>query len=200
MIGGSEMKLKDRLRKLLGIKPKSAKLPAHVTIGKHSYGLNKNMVAGVSADAALSVGSYCSIGPDVLFLCKVDHPLSHPSTYPFKTRLWHPDQPNSDAITKGPITLGHDVWIGARAIILSGVSIGTGAVVAAGAIVTKDVPPYAIVGGNPARIIKKRFDDQQIEQLLATRWWECSDAELRQMADLLYGDVDAFIEALQNRS
>jgi acetyltransferase-like isoleucine patch superfamily enzyme len=194
------MKLKDRIRKLLGIKPKSAKLPANVIIGQHTYGLNKNMVAGAGPDAGLSVGSYCSIGPDVLFLCKVDHPLNYPSTYPFKTRLWSPDQPNSDAITKGPITLGHDVWIGARAIVLSGVNIGTGAVVAAGAIVTKDVPPYAIVGGNPARVIKKRFNDQQIEKLLATRWWERSDAELRDMADLLYGDVDAFLAALQNRT
>jgi acetyltransferase-like isoleucine patch superfamily enzyme len=185
---------------MLGIKPKSTRLPAHVVIGKHSYGLHKNMVAGAAPDAPLSIGSYCSIGPDVQFLCKVDHPVNYPSTYPFRTRLWYPDAPNSDAITKGPITLGHDVWIGARAIILSGVTIGTGAVIAAGAVVTKDVLPYAIVGGNPARLIKKRFDDQQIEKLLATQWWVKTDAELRDISDLLYGNVDTFLEALQSRS
>lgn len=153
------------------------------------------MVAGASEDAPLTVGSFCSIGPDVLFLCKVDHRLDLPSTYPFRTLIWDKDQANQDAITKGPITLGHDVWIGARAIILSGVSIGTGAVVAAGAVVTKDVPPYAIVGGNPARIIKTRFSDLQIKQLLQSNWWELSDEELEEKASLLYGNVDAFINS-----
>ncbi len=189
------MKLKDRLRKLLGITPKSAKLPTFVTTGRHSYGLRKNMVAGASADARLTIGSFCSIGPDVLFLCKVDHRLDLPSTYPFKTLIWNKDQANQDAITKGPITLGHDVWIGARAIILSGVNIGTGAVVAAGAVVTKDVPPYAIVGGNPARVIKKRFSNVQIERLLQSKWWELSDEELKEKATLLYGDVDEFTKS-----
>ena len=197
--GGEIMKLKDRLRKLLGIKPKRKQLPSYVTIGKHSYGLNKNMIAGVSSDASLTVGSYCSIGPDVLFLCKVDHPLDHPSTYPFKTRLWDTENGNQDAITKGPISLEHDVWIGARAIILSGVKIGTGAVVAAGAVVTKDVPPYAIVGGNPARIIRKRFDDEVIEQLLETCWWELSDAKLKELSPLLYGAPKEFIEAVRRQ-
>ncbi|MEQ9345051.1 MAG: CatB-related O-acetyltransferase [Thalassospira sp.] len=193
------MKLKHRLRKLLGLPDKKFKLPANVFVGKHSYGLSKNMVAGASPDATLTIGSYCSIGPDVLFLCKVDHPLAFPSTYPFKTLLWNADQGNNDAITKGPIRLDHDVWIGARAIILSGVNIGTGAVVAAGAVVTKDIPPYAIVGGNPAKVIRKRFDDLQIEKLLATRWWELSDAELKEKASLLYGDVDAFTNTFPNK-
>ena len=191
------MKLKDSLRKLVGLPPKKTKLPAHVTVGKHSYGLHKNMVAGASADAPLTVGTYCSIGPDVLFLCKVDHALHHVSTYPFKTLLWETEQGNQDAITKGPITLGHDVWIGARAIILSGVTIGTGAVIAAGAVVTKDVPPYAIVGGNPGRIIRKRFDDVLIEQLLETRWWEMDEAKLKTLQPELYGQPEDFIKTLQ---
>lgn len=191
------MKFKDRLRKFVGISPKSLKLPDHVSIGKHSYGLSKNMIAGASEDAPLTIGSYCSIGPGVLFLCKVDHPLDYPSTFPFRTLLWNKNQGNKDATTKGPIQLGHDVWIGARAIILSGVTIGTGAVVAAGAVVTKDVPPYAIVGGNPARLIRKRFDDGRIEKLLWTRWWEQGDEDLERKAQLLYGDVDNFIKAFQ---
>nr|WP_102782474.1 CatB-related O-acetyltransferase [Thalassospira sp. GB04J01] len=193
------MKFKDRLRKIFGVSPKSSKLPDHVSVGRHSYGLKKNMVAGASIDAQLNVGSYCSIGPDVLFLCKVDHPLDFPSTFPFKTLLWNTDKGNKDAITKGSISLGHDVWIGARAIVLSGVKIGTGAVVAAGAIVTKDVPPYAIVGGNPARLIRKRFDDDKIEKLLETRWWELNDEDLKEKETLLYGNVQNFLDAFQDK-
>ncbi len=85
-------------------------------------------------------------------------------------------------------------------IILSGVTIGTGAVVAAGSVVTKDVAPYTVVGGNPARAIKKRFSESQIEGLLQSRWWEMPQDELKAYKDLLYDDVDQFIECMNNRS
>jgi|TARA_R110001583_G_scaffold71050_6_gene200584 acetyltransferase-like isoleucine patch superfamily enzyme len=187
------MKLKDRIYKCFGIRKKKRPLPPHVSVGPYTYGLYKNMIAGASQDATLTVGSYCSIGPNVLFLCKVDHPLHFASTYPFKTQLWSPEGDNKDAITKGHIRLEHDVWIGARAIVLSGVTIGTGAVVAAGAVVTKNVAPYTIVGGNPARPIKKRFNDEQIAALLKTAWWTRSPDELKKHANVVYGDVNDFI-------
>lgn len=194
------MKLKDRIRRILGLPDKKHHLPQHIHVGHYSYGLYKNMVAGACGDATLSVGNYCSIGPDVLFLCKVDHPLVYPSTYPFKTLLWDTKTSNQDAVTKGHIILGNDVWIGARAIILSGVTIGTGAVVAAGSVVTKDVAAYTVVGGNPARPIRKRFSDSQIEGLLQSRWWEMPQDELKAYKDLLYGDVDKFIHCFNRRS
>jgi serine acetyltransferase len=89
------------------------------------------------------------------------------------------------------VTIGHDVWIGARVLVLGGVNIGIGAVVAAGAVVTKDVPPYAIVAGVPARIIRYRFNEDQIRTLLETRWWDMSIAELKASKDLFGRPYDA---------
>lgn len=173
---------------------RAPELGPEISIGRHTYGLSRRMVAGASMDAPLKVGAFCSIGPDVLFFSKADHPVDLPSTYPFRTMIWEPGGPNRDAVTKGGITVGNDVWIGARAIILSGVTIGDGAIVAAGAVVTRDVPPYAIVGGNPARIIRKRFTDEQIGALLDLAWWNWPDARIAELGEAFYGPVDAFIE------
>ncbi|CDO60787.1 Chloramphenicol acetyltransferase [Candidatus Phaeomarinobacter ectocarpi] len=184
--------LRRKIRKLTKSEPD---LGPEISIGRHSYGLARRMVAGASMEAPLKVGAFCSIGPDVLFFSKADHPIDLPSTYPFKTLIWDTDKPNQDAVTKGGITIGNDVWIGARAIIMSGVTIADGAIVAAGAVVTKDVEPYAIVGGNPAREIRKRFDDGQITALLNLKWWDWADADLEKLRVPFYGPVDAFIEA-----
>ncbi|MGD1934082.1 MAG: CatB-related O-acetyltransferase [Candidatus Phaeomarinobacter sp.] len=185
-------KLQKAFRKLTKPEPD---LGPEISVGRHSYGLARRMVAGASMDAPLRVGAFCSIGPDVLFFSKADHPIDFPSTYPFKTLIWDKDKPNQDAVTKGGITIGNDVWVGARAIIMSGVHIADGAIVAAGAVVTKDVAPYAIVGGNPAREIRKRFNDIQIEALLDLCWWDWSDDEIERLRTELYGPVDAFISA-----
>ena len=96
--------------------------------------------------------------------------------------------------TKGDVVIGNDVWIGYRAIILSGVTIGDGAVIAAGAVVTKDVPAYGIVGGNPAKLIKKRFDDETIPRLLKIAWWNWDDAKIEKFLPLLLNqEITAFI-------
>lgn len=116
-----------------------------------------------------------------------------------KTKIWYPNTINKDAITKGPIDIGHDVWIGARAIIMSGVSIGNGAIVAAGAIVTKDIPAYAIVGGNPARIIKYRFTESQISQMEHLQWWFWPEAKIRAFESEFYtNDIDAFLKKAES--
>jgi hypothetical protein len=87
--------------------------------------------------------------------------------------------------TKGDVVIGSDVWIAQRATILSGVSVGHGAVVAAGSVLIRDVPPYAIVGGVPAKLITYRFDQLIIESLLATKWWDWPDARIREAVPLL---------------
>lgn len=184
--------LRRKFRKLTKPEPD---LGPEISIGRHSYGLARRMVAGASMDAPLAVGAFCSIGPDVLFFSKADHPIDLPSTYPFKTLIWDTHLPNQDAVTKGGITVGNDVWIGARAIIMSGVTIADGAIIAAGAVVTKDVEPYAIVGGNPAREIRRRFTDAQIEALLDLQWWRLSDQDIEKLRHVFYGPVDEFIEA-----
>ncbi|MEQ8746833.1 MAG: CatB-related O-acetyltransferase [Pyruvatibacter sp.] len=185
-------KLRQKVRKLTTSEPK---LGPEISIGRHTYGLSRRMVAGASMEAPLTVGAFCSIGPDVLFFSKADHPITLPSTYPFKTLIWDAHKPNQDAITKGGITIGSDVWIGARAIIMSGIRIGDGAIIAAGAVVTKNVEPYAIVGGNPAREIRKRFEAAQVSALLRLKWWEWSDHELEELREAFYGPVHAFIDA-----
>jgi serine acetyltransferase len=96
---------------------------------------------------------------------------------------------------KGDITVGSDVWIGAKSTIMSGVKIGDGAIVAAGALVTKDVEPYSIVGGNPARLLKYRFDKSQIEELLKIEWWLWDESKIKEEAMILWSsDINYFIK------
>jgi acetyltransferase-like isoleucine patch superfamily enzyme len=163
-----------------------------IQMGKHTYGLRRGMVLIATGRECLTIGSYCSIGEGVRFLFG-EHDLSHVSTFPLRSLLFGDGVTNYDAIEKGPITIGNDVWIGANAIILSGVSIGDGAVIAAGAVVTRDVPAYAVAAGVPARIIKYRFTPEQIDALLALRWWEWPEEQIRERLDLFYGDIDNFI-------
>ncbi len=168
-------------------------LPPHVTIGRHSYGIGHRNVVRPTAEAPITVGNFCSFGPEVLIFGQADHPTNLPSTYPFRSLLFTPEQGLRDAVTRGGVTIGHDVWVGARAIILSGVTIGDGAVIGAGAVVSRDVPPYAIAVGNPARLVRHRFAPEIIARLQALRWWEWSDERLRLLDDVLYGPVEEFL-------
>lgn len=125
----------------------------------------------------LVIGRFCSIACGVRFLfTSANHTLRSLSTYPFPIFFeeWDLDvaQITEAWDNKGDIHIGNDVWIGYEAVVMGGVTIGDGAIVAACAVVTKDVPPYTIVGGVPARPIRKRFDDEIIARLLAVRWWE----------------------------
>lgn len=133
-------------------------------------------VAESSRIGYTDIGAYCSIGPNVMLGGLGKHPLDKLSTHPafYSSRLQAGKSlVNFDSEDELPrVTVGNDVWIGAGSIVLDGLTIGDGAVIAAGAVVTKDVPPYAIVGGVPARLIRYRFDEPTIEALLAWRWWE----------------------------
>lgn len=124
----------------------------------------------------LIIGKFCSIACGAKFLFNsANHSLKSLSTYPFPIfyDVWGlKNLKVTDAWdNKGDIVIGNDVWIGFEAIILSGVKIGDGAIIGARAVVTKDVPPYTIVGGVPAKIIRKRFDDNTIDKLLKLKWW-----------------------------
>jgi virginiamycin A acetyltransferase len=142
----------------------------------------------------LVIGKFCSIACGAKFIMNgANHRLDALSTYPFPVlaAAWNDATPVTEAWTnKGDITIGNDVWIGFEAVILAGVTIGDGAVVGARAVVTKDVPPYGIVGGVPAKIIRKRFDDATIERLLKIRWWDWPAAKIAENLDALrQGDV-----------
>ncbi|WP_433773043.1 CatB-related O-acetyltransferase [Bacillus wiedmannii] len=132
-------------------------------IGKYSYG-PLHVMTWNDPKEELYIGDFVSIANDVIIQLGGNHDLDKVSTFPFRTIL---NMDKEDiAWSKGPVEIADDVWIGSRALILSGVHIGQGAIVAAGSVVTKNVPPYSIVGGNPARVIKYRFSNEIITQLL----------------------------------
>ena len=133
----------------------------------------------------LIIGKFCSIacGTKFLFNC-ANHTLKSLSTYTFPLfyEEWELEKSNITTAwdNKGDIVIGNDVWIGYEAVIMAGVHIGDGAIIAARAVVTKDVPPYTIVGGTPAKEIRNRFDAEVIQQLLILKWWDWSTDEIRQ--------------------
>ena len=129
----------------------------------------------------LIIGKYCSIGSGAVFMMAGNqgHRMDWVSTFPFYFQA-NIFKSSKNAYQKaGDTAIGHDVWIGSEAMVMAGVTIGSGAVVAARAVVTKDVPPYAVVGGNPAQIIRYRFDDETIAKLLNLKWWDWTEEEVK---------------------
>ncbi len=153
----------------------------YVSVGKHSYGFIN--VDTYNEGERLKIGNFCSIGPNVIFILNADHRLDTISTFPFKVKICGE---RYEATSKGDIVVDDDVWIGYGATILSGVHIGQEAVIAAGAVVAYDVEPYSIVGGIPAKTIKKRFDDEMIEELLKVDYSSLTDDEIRSNIKPLY--------------
>ena len=133
----------------------------------------------------LIIGKYCSIACGAKFLfTSANHTMKSLSTYPFPL-FWEEWELGPEHVTeawdnKGDIVIGNDVWIGYEAVIMSGVRIGDGAVIGTRAVVTKDVPPYTIVGGVPAKPIKKRYDDETIRKLLLLKWWDWPREKVRE--------------------
>lgn len=133
-----------------------------VTVGKHTYGPLCVHHFG-TIDEKLKIGNYCSISIGVRFILGGNHSTNTFSTYPFHF-IFNNNQ--CEAWTKGPIIVEDDVWIGTDAIILSGITLGKGTIVAAGSVVTKSTAPYSLVGGNPAKLIKMRFNEDIINMLM----------------------------------
>lgn len=131
----------------------------------------------------LIIGKFCSIACGAKFIFNsANHTLSSVSTYPFPIFFEEWGLNIKDVTTawdnKGDIIIGNDVWIGYEAVIMAGVTIGDGAIIGTRAVVTKDVPPYTIVGGVPAKPIRKRFDNETLEELLKIRWWDWSEEKI----------------------
>jgi acetyltransferase-like isoleucine patch superfamily enzyme len=170
------------------------------TIGQGTYG-RFTVNVGPGDRAHLTIGAYTSIAEGVEFVLGGNHRPDWVSTYPFRVRFdlpgayddGHP-RPEAD------MRIGSDVWLGRDAMVAPGVAVGDGAVVGARAIVTRDVRPYAIVVGAPAREIRRRFDDERVEALLRIRWWTWPEPEIRDRVHLLSsGDVDGFIASNATR-
>jgi len=160
--------------------PEGCSFSGKIKLGyRTTLGIN-NMFFGT-----VTIGKYCQIGANVAFHA-TNHPTNHMTTY-INQRLF---SDLFDLKTEKTIEIGNDVWIGHAVIILSGVKIGNGAIIGAGSIVTKDVVPYSIVVGNPAKFIKKRFPDPIIQEIEALQWWNLSDAELEKIKPLFFKNFE----------
>ena len=161
---------------------KSVVLMSNIKIGRGTY-LRKN----IFVDDYTEIGRYCSIANDAV-IAPSEHPIHNFSTHPVSYDVLN--YPGKETKT----IIGHDVWIGTKAIIKKGVTVGNGAVIASGAIVTKDVEPYAIVGGIPAKIIKYRFDKEIIDELQKIEWWNFPADKLKGLKNI---DIHQAIKRLK---
>lgn len=157
-----------------------------VKVGKFSYG-SIAVESWGSEEERLEIGNFVSIAKGVKFLLGGNHEIDTFTTFPFKVKFFGEKM---EAKTKGPIIVKDDVWIGTNSLILSGVVIGQGAIVAAGSVVTKDVPPYAVVGGNPARVLKYRYPQEIVERMLKVEWSTINLEKIHEVKKELYQKLD----------
>jgi chloramphenicol O-acetyltransferase type B len=174
---------------------KSAPIVARprVSVGRHTYG-EPQIPSFTGSAVTVEIGSFCSIAANVTLLLGAGHNTAWVSTFPIRERFGLPGRFQQHPTYRGPTIIGNDVWIGRDVLILDGITIGHGAVIGARAVVTKDVRPYAVVGGVPAREIRRRFTDEQVDALLDIAWWEWADERIiHEVAALNGSDIDYFL-------
>jgi acetyltransferase-like isoleucine patch superfamily enzyme len=161
-------------------------------VGRHTYGYENITTFWEGyppSDASLTIGSFCSIAARIKIYCGGNHRTDWITTYPFgHIGGFSKHDGKGHPSTNGDVVIGNDVWIGADVTIMSGVTIGDGAVIAANSHVVKDVEPYTIVGGNPAKTIRKRFSDEIINKLLEIKWWNLDENIIDEISPLLCSD------------
>jgi acetyltransferase-like isoleucine patch superfamily enzyme len=172
-------------------------------VGKHTFGHNRIEVlyGEYYGGGDLTIGSFCSIGDGVTIFLGGNHNTNWVTTFPFGHSsqdvfqyhgIGHP-------ATNGDVRVGNDVWLANFSTIMSGVTVGDGAVIACNSHVTKDVDNFAIVGGNPAELIRYRFDTKTIDRLLNLQWWNWSDDKINKYLPLLSGpDIEAFLDSAES--
>lgn len=166
------------------------------TIGKYTYG--KPQVFYENQDAKLTIGKFCSIAQNVTVYLGGNHRTDWVTTYPFghiNQNIFNSFNGYGHPATKGGVVIGNDVWIGSNVTIMSGVTVGDGAVIANNSHVVKNVEPYSLVGGNPAKFIKYRFTKEEIDKLLEIKWWDWEDEKINKYAPMLCNNVTEFIYA-----
>jgi acetyltransferase-like isoleucine patch superfamily enzyme len=184
-----------------------------IPYGRHSYGPQPELLGFMPWLAKLAMGSrvgnFCALSSGVKFSFLGKHNYNWVSTYPFydfysvwqfEDEVWHMGKPDENRIQAKPIIIENDVWVASNVLIKEGVRVGNGAVIAMGSLVTKDVPPYALVGGNPAKVIKFRFTEKQIDELQDLAWWNWPDNEIKKIVPMLLSeDADALIRYAKNK-
>ena len=174
------------------------KLSGHkVKIGAYSYGFEDTGVLSWNENIEISIGRFCSVASGLKLYCGGNHRVDWISTFPFghiHTKFIKVSPVNGTPSTNGNITIGNDVWIGRDVTILSGITIGDGAIIASNAHVVKNVEPYSIVGGNPAKLIKMRFEPEQINFLLQIEWWNFPIEQIEKIVPYLCSQDNSSIE------
>ena len=171
-------------------------LKDRVFVGEGTYG--SPIVHNWGEDSKLIIGNYCLIADKVEIFLGGNHRIDWISTFPFNQKFDSAKYIEGHPATKGDVVIGNDVWIGMNAVIMSGVAIGDGAVIAANSVVTKNVNPYAVVAGNPAREKKSRFPSSQIEKLLNLKWWNLGENKIEKLIPFLMSDsIDRLIEEIE---
>lgn len=173
----------------------------NVRVGRYSYGVPKVSWAAADNSRKLVIGSFCSIADNVRIYVGIQgrHTVDFMSTYPMGMVFGRPAKSAVSTAVSGnlDVEIGSDVWLGLDTIILAGSRIGHGACVGTRSLVTGDVPPYAIVGGSPAKLIRYRFDEETIAKLLQIKWWDWSDEEIRSNIDAFFNnDVPSVVRRL----
>jgi acetyltransferase-like isoleucine patch superfamily enzyme len=192
--------VKSWVRPFVPWRARPPRLPSGVVVGRHTYGYNEATFPMFTEGARIEVGAYCSISDQARIIGGGEHVITRASTYPLTARLFDPARrTGTDALDTGPTVVGNDVYIGVAAIILSGVTIGDGAVIGAGAVVAKPIPAYAVAVGNPAQIIRYRFDESTRERLLALRWWDWDDKEIEEALPWFNSDIESFLDDMERR-
>ena len=171
--------------------PRLADVHPQWPIGVHSYGWPQIHDFG---GAGLWIGDYCSISHNVHILLGGEHRPDWVTTYPFPAMAPWKREDSGHPASRGDVRIGHDVWVGMGALLLSGATVGNGAVVGAGAVIRGEVPAYAVVAGNPAEVVRYRFDADIVAKLERIKWWEWPEADVRAAVPYLTSDdVAAFI-------
>lgn len=158
--------------------------PDFVSIGDWTYGTPPT-IESFPAGATITIGKFCCFGSEVTIYNGGEHRTEWITTFPFSAEFLGKGTYTDPAWTRGNVTIGHDVWIGDRALIRSGVTIGSGAVIGMASVVTKNVAPYEIVGGNPLQHLNWRFTRAQRRALLDLAWWDWPIEKIRRHASLL---------------
>ncbi|GAB1772899.1 CatB-related O-acetyltransferase [Priestia aryabhattai] len=170
-------------------------------IGEWSYCGEKFKVLEWGEGAVLEVGKFCSIADNVTIFLGGEHRVDWVTTYPFNILFPEGKDFSGHPKTKGDVIIGHDVWIGQDAMIMSGVKVGNGAVIGAKSVVTKDIPPYGIVAGNPSKLVKLRFSPEIIAKLENLSWWNWDISIIRNhLPYLLCDDINRFINNSEKKS
>ena len=179
----------------------------NIVVGEYTYFADRDFESHVTHHYdfngdKLLIGKFCQIAADVEFVMNgANHQMNAVSTYPFYIfGGWEQPTPDKTKMPlKGDTVVGNDVWIGQNATILPGVHIGDGAIIGCNSTVASDVPPYTVVAGNPAKPLRKRFDDELIDLLLRLRWWDKPAEEINALIPILTNSDLAFVKAELNK-